>query len=311
MNTPSDPPSEQPPKREAEPPANWLLRLARSRALAWFEACRPLSGIWLLLSAALMVLTAAEGSVFWGKPIQYGAMILFFTYAAGLIGNALDAEIDAKHRLLRPLPAGRVSPRAAIVSAAVPLGVGALGGFSIEWRVGVIGLAMLGASVLYSVAWRGSVLGVLAFGLIGVLLPVGAIQTVGGNFSSAHLLWVIPVGALTGAATFMLYKLPDFEFDDYDGSRSALHWLGIDTAIAMSWAMLAAALALAAASLNLSGGNLFWLLGPLLYIILAGLFCIRALMRRISYVRLLLQRFLIVPFLPLLLICWLGAAAGA
>ena len=295
---------------QPEPQIPWQVKLFRSRAYAWAEMCRPSTGTWMLFSAALMTLTAADGSLFWGLPFQYGSMVVAFSYAAGLIGNALDAEIDAKSRLMRPIPAGKIDTRTALLAAAVPVALGAAIGFLTDWRVGVIGLAMLAASVLYNVAWRGSVLGVLSFALIGVLLPVGAIQAVDEGFSSAHLLWVIPVGALTGAATFMIYKLPDFEIDDVDGSRSVLHWLGIDTAISMSWAVLAAALALAAASINLSGGNLAWLLGPLLYFILAGLFCIWMLMRRVSEARLRLQRWLIVPMLSFLLIGWLGAAAS-
>lgn len=273
--------------------------------------CRPATGSWLLFSSALMVLTAAEGSLEWGLPFQYGAMVVAFTYAAALLGNALDAEIDSASRLMRPIPAGKVTIRASLVAAAIPFALGVAIGFAADWRVGVIGLAMLAASALYSVAWRGSLLGFLAFALIGVLLPVGAIQLADEALSSAHLFWVIPIGALTGMATFMIYKLPDFEIDDFDGARSILHWLGIDTAISMTWAVLAAALALSAASINLSGGNLAWLLGPLLYFIIAGLFCIWMLMRRVSEVRLRLQRWLVVIPMPLLLIGWLGAAASA
>jgi len=305
----NDPESNRDPLPESEVP--WQTRVVRSRAFAWLEMCRPTTGTWLLFSSALMVLTAAEGSLEWGLPFQYGAMVVAFAYAAALIGNALDAEIDSTSRLMRPIPAGKVTIRAALVAAAVPVALGAAIGFATDWRVGVIGLAMLAATGLYSAAWRGSPLGFMAFALIGVLLPLGAIQTADEGFSNAHLIWVIPVGALTGAATFMIYKLPDFEIDDFDGARSILHWLGIDTAISMSWAILAAALALAAASINLSGGNLAWLLGPLLYIIIAGLFCIWILMRRVSEVRLRLQRWLIVPPLPILLIGWLGAAASA
>jgi 4-hydroxybenzoate polyprenyltransferase len=311
---PDQQPDEQPdqqPDGQPEPPVPWQVRFARSRVAAWIEMCRPYTGNWLLLSAALMTLTAAEGSLFWGLPFQYGSMVLAFAYAAGLIGNALDAEIDSTSRLMRPIPSGKISIRTALLGAAIPTAFGTAIGFLTDWRVGVIGLAMLAACVLYNVAWRGSILGILAFALIGVLLPVGAIQAVDEGFPSAHLLWVIPIGALTGMATFMIYKLPDFEKDDVDGSRSVLHWLGIDTAISMSWAVLAAALALAAASINLSGGNLAWLLGPLLYFIIAGLFCIWMLMPRVSEVRLILQRWLIVPFLPVLLIGWLGAAASA
>ncbi len=301
------------PDREPLPVSQvpWQVRLARSRSFAWLELCRPHTATSLLLSSALMVLTAAEGSLFWALPLQYGGMVVAFSGAAGLIGNALDAEIDGKSRLMRPIPAGRIETRSALLAAAVPTAFGAAIGFFTDWRVGIIGLAMLGASVMYNVGWRGSILGFASFALIGVLMPVGAIQTANVNFADAHLLWVIPVGALTGAATYMTYKLPDFELDDFDGSRSILHGLGIDTAIPMSWAILAGGLALAAASINLSGGNLAWLLGPLLYIILAGLFCISMLIRRVTEARLRLQRLLIVPSLPILVVCWLGAAASA
>lgn len=270
-----------------------------------------MTATWMMASAALMVVTAAEGSLFWGRPIQYAAMIVGFSYTALLINGVLDAEIDSRSRLMRPIPASKMKPLVALRVALIPFVLGALAGFLADWRVGVIGMAMLVSAALYNLAWRGSVFGFASFALIGVLLPVGAIQIADVSFSSAHLLWVIPVGALSGAATFLIYKLPDFELDDVDGSRSVLHWLGIDTAIPMSWAILAAGLALAAASINLSGGNLAWLLGPLLYIIIAGLFCIAMLIRRISEIRLRLQRWLIVPFLPVLMICWLGAAASA
>lgn len=289
----------------------WQVRVVRSRAFAWLEMCRPTTGTWLLFSAALMVLAAAEASLEWGLPFQYGSMVVAFAYAAALLGNALDAQIDSTSRLMRPIPSGKINMRTALFVAAVPIGLGAAIGFATDWRVGIIGLAMLAASALYNLAWRGSMLGFLAFALIGVLLPVGAVQTADEGFSSAHLLWTIPIGALTGMAAFMIYKLPDFEIDDVDGSRSVLHWLGIDMAIATTWAVLAAAMALSAASINLSGGNLAWLLGPLLYLIIAGLFCIWMLMRRVSEIRLRIQRWLIVPMMSLLLIGWLGAAAAA
>ncbi len=298
-------------QRDSEPKPGWQVRVVRSRAFAWLELCRPSIGFWVNVSALLMPITAAHGSLYWGIPIQYAMMVVLMSYAGGAFNNAADAGIDASTRLMRPIPAGRLSARGAYVFSIALATAGALFGLLIEWRVTVIGLAMFAAVALYSIAWRGSVLGALSFALIGVLLPVSAIQAIDAEFSNAHLLWTLPVGGLTGAAAFMIYKLPDFEIDDVDGSRSLLHWLGIDMAVPMAWAVLAAALALAAASINLSGGNLLWLLGPLLYLILAGLFCIVILMGRVTEIRLRLQRYLVLPLLPLLIICWLGAAASA
>ncbi len=309
---PADAESEARDAQQAELNRDWRVRILRSPLVPWMEMLRPYTGFWMQVSAGLMVVTAAEGSVEWGQPFIYCAIIVMFTYTAALVNGALDAELDGNtSRLWRPIPAGRVSVRVALISALFPFGLGCAGAFVHNWQVGVMALAMLAAAILYHVLWRGSVLGVLVWAFIGVLLPAGAIQMAGDVFPSAHVLWIIPIGALTGAGAFMLYKLPDYERDDVDGARSILHWLGIDTAVAMTWAVLAAAMALSAASINLSGGSLAWLLGPLLYLILVGLFCIWMQMTRLSELRLRLQRYLILPILPLLLVCWLGAASGA
>lgn len=283
----------------------------RSRLFAVIELCRPQTGAWLMLSSALMVVAAAHGKLDWALPIQYGAMVVAYAYCAGIVNNILDAEIDGRTRLWRPLPAGAITVRAAWFCLLFLFALGSLAGFLVDWRAGVIGLAMLGAASLYSYAWRGSLFSIAPFALIGILLPVGAIQIIDSSFPSDHLYWVLPIGALTGMATFLIYKLPYFELDDEDGARSILHWLGIDMAIPTTWAVVSAALALAAASINISGGNLVWLIAPLLYFILAGLFCIWMMMRQVTEARLLIQRLLIVPMLPLLIICWLGAAASA
>lgn len=299
------------PQTQSEQKVDWRVRFLRSRATAWMELCRPNTGAWMQLSAALMVIAAAHGSMEWKQPFVYCGMIVAFTYTVILINQALDAKIDGRSRLMHPIPRGRMTPRAVLIAAVAPFALGCTIGFATDWRVAVIGLAIVATASLYSFAWRGSVLGVAAWALVGVLLPAGAIQMVDTVFPSSHVIWVIPIGGLTGAGAFMLYKLPDYELDDIDGSRSVLHWLGVDTAVAMTWAVLAAGMALSAASINLSGGSLAWLLGPLLYLILVGLFCIWMLMRRLSEFRLRFQRYLILPLLPLLLICWLGAAAGA
>lgn len=307
----SDDPSKPLPEQQPPIAQPWYRRLMRSRANSWIDLTRPYIGFWMMFTAGLMTVAAARGSLEWTLPIVYAGMVQLLSLAAGMINDAHDIEIDNRTRLYRPIPMRGVTVRSALIAAAFPTGLGAAIGFANDWQVGVIGMAMLMASALYSYAWRGSVMGVASFALIGVLMPAGAIQLTDASISTAHLLWLIPVGGLSGAATYMIYKLPFYEFDDFDGYRSVLHWLGIDTAIAMSWAVLAAALALAAASLNVSGGDLLWLLGPLLYLILAGLFCFAALMNRISYIRLVMQRWLIVPFIPLTMICWLAAAAGA
>ncbi len=294
-----------------DPPTDWRIRFANSRVAALAELARPQTSIWLMVVSAMMVVAAAHGEMSWKRPLIYCGMIVTFACAASIVNNVLDAEIDGRSRLWRPMPAGRLTKRTALLGMAIPLTLGSIAGFAADWRLGVIGWTMLGATMLYNFAWRGSTLSFLPFALVGVLLPVGAIQTSEIAFPGDHLLWIVPVGSLAGFATFLIYKLPDFEMDDEDGTRSVLHWIGIDMAVPTAWAVVTAAIASAAAAINISGGNLAWLVGPLLYFIVVGLGCIWMLMRRVSESRLLLQRVLVVPMLPVLITCWLGAAASA
>ena len=279
---------------------------------------RPLTTLTMALTGAALCLTATEGGAEWHAVLRYTLAIGLLSAAAAVSNDLADREHDSRTRIWRPLPAGRVSIRAAVV-AVVVFGVGALAlSGSLGWRPLAITAAMAAAAIGYSgvhtsssarTALRGSFFGWAPFALIGVLLPVGAAEAVDAQID--QLWWAVPVGAATGIATFLIYKLPDYERDDFDGVRSILHWVGIDVALPLSWAALAAALTLSAASVNVADGNLAWVIAPLVYLLVVGLGCIGMLWMQVSERRLTWQRWLLVPGLAALLVCWLGAMAVA
>ena len=290
----------------------------RTAVAAWLALLRPATTLVLTLTAAALCLVATHGDADWHTAFRYAVAIGLLSAAAAVLNDLTDRAHDGSTRIWRPLPSGRVALRSAAILAMVLLvGALALSG-SLGWRPLAITAAMAAAAMVYSgvqsgtatrASLRGSFFGWAPFALIGVLLPVGAADAADARIE--QLWWAVPVGAASGMAAFLLYKLPDYERDDFDGVRSILHWMGIDAALPLSWAGLAGALTLAAASVNVVDGNLAWLIGPLIYLLLAGLGCIGLLWMQVSERRLMWQRWLLVPGLALLLIGWLGAMAAA
>lgn len=290
----------------------------RSTAAAWLALFRPATTLVLTLTSAALCLVATHGEVDWHTVFRYAVAIGLLSAAAAVLNDLADREHDSSTRIWRPLPAGRISLRSAAIAAiALLCGALALSG-SLGWRPLAITAAMAAAAMVYSgvqsgattrASLRGSFFGWAPFALIGVLLPVGAADA--ANARIDQLWWAVPVGAAGGIGAFLLYKLPDYERDDFDGVRSILHWMGIDAALPLSWAGLAGALTLAAASVNVVDGNLAWLIGPLIYLLLAGLGCIGLLWMQVTERRLMWQRWLLVPGLALLLVGWLGSMAAA
>ena len=280
----------------------------RSAGAAWVRLARPWTSMGLGLAGAAMTLAWTDGGAAWHIALRYGLAVGLAALAAGAANDAADRGRDEAHRVWRPLPSGRVSERAARVAAVVATAA-ALGlAFSLEWRSGAALAAAGAAGAVYSYGWRGSALGWAPFALTAILLPLGAAAAAGEELAGA-LWWTAPVGGASGLALFLVYKLPEFERDDEDESRSVLHWLGIDAAVPTTWAVLAAALALAAASANFDGVETTWLLPPFVYLLAVSVGCIGALVLEVNEPRLEWQRRLVGPGLAALMVGWLGAIA--
>ena len=281
----------------------------RSRVYAWLRIFRPLTAPALGLCAALCVLAWTDGAGAWHEPLRYGLAIALLAGAAAMVNDAADAGRDAAVRVWRPMPAGIVGATPGRAVAAVLAAGGLALSGSLGWQPLLASAALAVTAGVYSQAWRGSLSGAACFALAAVLIPLGA-ALVGGP-SGGALWWVGPVGAATGLAFFVVYKLPDFERDDEDGSRSVLHWVGIDAAVPTAWAAVALALALALSSINLDGYEAAWVYAPLAWLLVCALGTTIALLRQVTEQRLWWQRALLCPGLLALVVGWMGAMSGA
>ena len=94
------------------------------------------------------------------------SMILILA-AANIVNDIRDIEVDARNKPARPIPAGRISPVSACVTAGVIMLVGL--GISIHsgWLLAFFEASVASLSILYSLLFKGTVLfGNLLVGLL-------------------------------------------------------------------------------------------------------------------------------------------------
>ena len=121
-------------------------------------------------------LIASEGRFTWR--VGAGVLIGVFGYFAGMIKNDyFHHETDRETNPERPLPSGRLTPRAAIVPASIIYGVCVLIGFWLSVKAGLLVVGLVAISHLYNATFKGKgILGSLTLPLgIGLLSVFGAL----------------------------------------------------------------------------------------------------------------------------------------
>jgi 4-hydroxybenzoate polyprenyltransferase len=133
------------------------------RALAESARVSNLPTVWtnaLVGGAAVEIIARTEGAAVPRWTVLVSIASLSMLYTGGMILNdAVDAGWDAEHGKDRPIPAGRLSRRAAFAVSGGLLGIGAglpivIGGF--DATVSVAALALLAAIVLYDLLHKRS-----------------------------------------------------------------------------------------------------------------------------------------------------------
>lgn len=93
---------------------------------AYFELCKPRIVALMMLTAIVGMLLSTPDFVPW-QPLVFGSLgIALAAGAAAVINHLLDSKIDAimNRTLKRPIPAGKISPKKAIIFAVI---IGTLG----------------------------------------------------------------------------------------------------------------------------------------------------------------------------------------
>ena len=214
----------------------WPARLAALRVIHPFPTL-------MNVAAALLFAAVAAG----GPPEPWLAVrlaaVMFLTQAAiGALNDVCDRRADALSKPWKPIPAGAVSPRAALALAAgAAAGAVTLGATlgAVAWLYGLLGLA---AGAAYDLGLKRTVLSGLPYLVALPLVPLWAWEASGQ--APPTLWWVVPLGLLLGLSLHLANVLPDLEEDAAAGIRHAAHLLGPAWTARLAWAafLLAAAL---------------------------------------------------------------------
>lgn len=152
--------------------------------MIWRDAVRlgRLSNLPTVWSNVLAGIVLAEGSA--ADPRLLPVLVaMSLAYVAGMyLNDAFDAEIDARERPQRPIPAGRVgrtqvfAAGAAMLAASLVLllAVGHLPENGTGWRPAAAGAVLAAAILVYDLHHKGNPLGPLLMGLCRALVYVVA-----------------------------------------------------------------------------------------------------------------------------------------
>ncbi|OEV11352.1 UbiA family prenyltransferase, partial [Streptomyces nanshensis] len=168
------------------------------------------------------------------------------------LGDWFDRELDALSKPQRPLPSGRLSPRAAVVCGAGCAAAAAVAAASANWRtVLLVALAMLGI-VAYSRLFKGRGLtGNAVRGALTATTVVFGAMTV-TELPSWQVLVLAGVFWAQDTASNLVGTLRDVEGDRRGGFRTVPVRRGLRTAVRMAALLHAAALVTAAPTLLLA-----------------------------------------------------------
>ncbi len=236
----------------ARAPAAWLpfIQLARiDRPVGWQLLLLP---CWW--SAALAGIANHRGPDLWHLTLfLIGAVAM--RGAGSTYNDLVDREIDAQVERTRnrPLPSGRVSPRAAKVFMVAQSLVGALALFSLNWFSVALGLASLLIVAVYPfmkrvTSWPQAVLG-LAFaygGLMGWAAAMGSLAWPAVLIYGAAIAWTV--------AYDTIYALQDARDDAIVGVRSTARLFGGRVRLGVA-GFYAAAAGMACGAVALAGGG--------------------------------------------------------
>jgi len=235
-------------------PASWLpfIQLARiDRPIGWQLLLLP---CWW--SAALAGIANQRGPDLWHLALfLIGAIAM--RGAGSTYNDLVDREIDAEVERTRnrPLPSGRVSPRAAKIFMVAQSLVGAMVLFSLNWFSVGLGLASLLIVAAYPfmkriTSWPQAVLG-LAFaygGLMGWAAAMGGLAAPAWLIYGAAIAWTV--------AYDTIYALQDARDDAIVGVRSTARLFGGRVRLGVA-GFYGAAVAMALAGVALLGGGVF------------------------------------------------------
>jgi 4-hydroxybenzoate polyprenyltransferase len=160
---------------------------------------------------------AAAGAVLAGNPsfgsILIAGIALTLFYTGGMwLNDAFDAEIDAQERKNRPIPMGEIGVSTVFAAGYGMLAVGVLLAFTLGFDVGLAGIALAVAVILYDWLHKRTVLSPVIMGVtrfLSYLLAALAVAEISGSVVWGGLGLLAYIIGLTYAAKQEAYDRLD------------------------------------------------------------------------------------------------------
>lgn len=186
--------------------------------------------------------------------MRLGLGMLFLQFAIGIANDLADAEADAIAKPAKPIPAGLLARRHALVALGLCGVLGMLAAASVGLAAATLGIVGLSDGLAYDLRLKGTVLSWVPFSAGVALLPVYA--WVGATGSWPGALWgILILGLLAGVTLALANSLSDLEKDRGTGVRSIAVALGRERTFTLDAALMLGVQAIAAATVPWSGAD--------------------------------------------------------
>jgi geranylgeranylglycerol-phosphate geranylgeranyltransferase len=186
----------------------------------------------------------ARSPVAWG-PAVLGACSAFLAAAgANALNDSLDRDTDAVNRPDRPVPSGRISTRAALVTAVVAFVVSLVTAFALSGSALALAAGWVAVTALYSVSLKGVPLA----GNVAVAAVASTPFLMGGLSQGRYVPALIPTALafMVHLAREIVKDVEDIEGDSAAGIRTLAVASGADTAFAIARGVMIALIGVAA-----------------------------------------------------------------
>jgi hypothetical protein len=174
--------------------------MARPHGIDWGVALRlgrvsNLPTVWTNVLAGAVLAGADPASVLL-VPVLLGASLL---YVGGMyLNDAFDADIDARQRSTRPIPAGLIQRQTVYRAGFGMVAAGVLLFLLCGWRAGLAAAVLAGLIVLYNWHHKANPISPVVMGLCRFMVYIAAGVALTGSFASAPWL---------GAALLLSYLI--------------------------------------------------------------------------------------------------------
>jgi len=191
----------------------------------------------VMAATASFVMLAADG---FPTPREFADLLLAMLgaqVAIGAVNELVDADLDARAKPTKPIPAGLVSKHGARVLMTASLLV--MVWFSARFGWVSLGLCSLGTAVgiAYSLWFKRTILAWLPYLVALPLLPIWVFAAISGF--EVRLLMLYPLGAFAVVGVYLSQSLPDIEADRRSGIRNLTSVLGEERAFALTLGSMA------------------------------------------------------------------------